>query len=395
MQNINKISFNKNPKTSEELIQQLQDRGMIIEDEIFVKDILSKVNYYRLSGYWFKHQYKYIKEKVIKIICNKEKEGEKIFVEEVIDNLKKINIDLTEEIIQDIRSSFDGNNVRDLFNDKLDDFFNKITFKNVVDIYKFDSKLRSLCFDALEKIEISISTVLCNHMCQTKGAYWFLDKNNINTKIYTKKKKDGTTKKIIIFSHDKLIEQIGNDIEKNNKATFIKSFYSKYNNDFPPYWIISQIITFGTISKIYATLPKMDIESIARNLNVTRKFLEKSLISLSYIRNICAHYSRLWDKEYSLTPGDINFKINNRNNIYNYSFNSFSNNASFFHVFYTIALFLKILYPESKWVTLVTKKIEEYQPKTNGLVSFEKMGFPEGWKELPLIKEMLKNVYKV
>ena len=68
MQNINKISFNKNPKTSEELIQQLQDRGMIIEDEIFVKDILSKVNYYRLSGYWFKHQYKYIKEKVIKII---------------------------------------------------------------------------------------------------------------------------------------------------------------------------------------------------------------------------------------------------------------------------------------------------------------------------------------
>jgi abortive infection bacteriophage resistance protein len=345
MNNAVKIPFDKKSKTSEELIQELKDKGMIIKDEDFAKEILSKVSYYRLSGYWFKYQNKWINRNAVYSSQQEKEEKENKFAKEII-------------------------------------------FENIANIYKFDSKLRSLCFDALEKIEISISSVICDYMCQKYGAYWFLDKNNIKTYI-----KKGN----VIFSHSKLLDKFEEYINNssNKKTSLLKNFYAKYSDKFPPYWIISQFITFGTLSLIYKSLDVQDKMNIAKKLNFYKDFLENTLHTLAYIRNICAHYSRLWDKEYSLTPGDINFKINNRNNIYNYSFNSFSNNASFFHVFYTIALFLKILYPESKWVTLVTKKIEEYQPKTNGFVSFERMGFPEGWEELPLIKEMLKNVYKV
>ena len=390
MENI-KIPFDKQAKTPEELIKQLIKRGMIVDNNDFAEDILSKVNYYRLSGYWFKHQYKYIKEKIIKIIYNRQKEGKKIPSEEVIDNLQSMNIGLNKGIIQDIINSINDNKLVDLFNDKLDNFFDKITFENVVDIYKFDSKLRSLCFDALEKIEISISTAICNHMCQTKTAYWFLDKDNVNTKTYNKKKFDGTVEEITIFSYDKLIERFNKDIKENEKSLFIKNFYSKYSDTYPPYWILSQIITFGTLSKIYTVLSSLDQKAIAKKMNFTVKFLDKSLVFLCYIRNICAHYNRLWDKENSITPININFKATNINSIYNCVFHTENNNTNFFPTFYTIALFLKNLYPKSKWVTLVSDKIKEYQTKTNGLVSFDKMGFPNNWQELPLFKTMLEN----
>ena len=149
-------------------------------------------------------------------------------------------------------------------------------------------------------------------------------------------------------------------------------------------------------------LPSDKME-IAKKLKLYKDFLENSLHALAYIRNVCAHYARLWDNENSITIANIKFYQNNTNSIYNIDFHTVNennimvnkNNINFFPVFYTIALFLKNLYPKSKWVSLVSNRIEEYQTKTNSLVSFERMGFPKGWEELPLIKEMLKNVYKV
>jgi len=344
MRNINKVSFNKQPKTSEELIQQLKDRGMIIEDEDFAKEILSKVSYYRLSGYWFKYQ-------------NKSKAN--------VSNIKKT---------------------------ELENFSKKITFENISDIYKFDSKLKSLCFDALEKIEISVNTVISDYMCNKYGAYWFLDKNNIETIKYRKKKEDSSIEEIIVFSYDKLIEQIEKDIQKNNKAPFIRSFYSKYSDKFPPYWIISQVITFGTISKIYSAISYDNRKEISKRLNFNEAFLNMNLKALSHVRNICAHYSRLWNNKNSLTPANIKFNRVEKNSIYNYTFHTrISNDRTIFPVIYTIALFLINLYPKSKWVSLVSDKITEYQNKTNNLVSFENMGFPDNWQELPLFKNMLEN----
>ena len=186
MKYASRLPFNKQSKTSEELILLLKSKGMIIKDEVFAKELLSKVNYYRLSGYWFKYQAKWFNKN--SMIAENE--------------------------------SFENN------------FIKRITFENISDIYKFDSKLRSLCFDALEKIEISINTVICDYMCNKYGAYWFLDENNIETIKYKKKKFDGTIEEIIIFSHEELIKRISKDIKKNDKATFIKSFYSKYNDKF-------------------------------------------------------------------------------------------------------------------------------------------------------------------
>lgn len=124
-----KVQFFKEAKTADELVDQLINRGMIIVDRDYAKNTLFKVNYYRLSGYWFKFQNKWLKQIPIP------------------DNA-------TRQKIEELNNQF----------------IRSVSFENIVDIYRFDSKLRSLCIDALEKIEIGIGSVLCNHMCQIMKA---------------------------------------------------------------------------------------------------------------------------------------------------------------------------------------------------------------------------------
>ena len=50
---MNKVQYSKPPLTFQEQLQQLQDRGMIFEDEPKALHLLETVSYYRLSGYWY------------------------------------------------------------------------------------------------------------------------------------------------------------------------------------------------------------------------------------------------------------------------------------------------------------------------------------------------------
>lgn len=346
-----KISFFKTAKTSYELLEQLKARGMIIDDENFALDVLSKVNYYRLSGYWFKFQNKWLKTtKTPDNLPPQEKE--------ILDNK----------------------------------FVEIVSFSNIAEIYKFDTKLRSLCLDALEKIEIAIGSTICEHLCVSKGGYWFLDKQNICD--VNKKQKDGTHK--TLFSYEMLLNDFDEIMRRNERTKCIKNFRNKYSNKYPPYWILSQLITFGTLSKLYTSLQAQDKKEIAKKIGLNVDILEKSLQTLAYVRNICAHYARLWDNENSLIPVNIRFNATIANSKFNYNFHRQNNNLTFFPIFYLISFFLHNLYPASKWCTLIADKISEYQVRTQtcnnvALVSYKKMGFPDDWKQLPLFVDMLKN----
>lgn len=99
----------KQPKTYEEQIKILKKRGLVIEDEIYAQDILSKINYYRFSAYT-----------------------------------------LT------------------LKNDDL--FHEGISFDQIYTLYEFDRKLRLDLLSLLEQIEISFRTKISYHLAHKYGA---------------------------------------------------------------------------------------------------------------------------------------------------------------------------------------------------------------------------------
>jgi abortive infection bacteriophage resistance protein len=158
------------------------------------------------------------------------------------------------------------------------------TFENVIKIYNFDADLRILLFDAIEKIEISLRTKLIYHLSHYYDPWWFQ-----NTDLF----KDAPA---LIKSLEKMREEVD-----RSKDIFIKEHKKKYKKDlrFPPAWKTLELSSLGGLSKLYGNL-KNNIEAkdqIAEEFGaVNHTYLPSWLQSIAQIRNLCAHHSRLWNK---------------------------------------------------------------------------------------------------
>ena len=124
-----KIKYDKRPKTFEEQLALLKERGMIVDDDAPALHALSHCNYYRLRGYW-------------------------IPFEE--------------------RDPSTAHGAGHKFQPGT--YFNKI-----LDLYQFDSKLRLLLLEAITAVEISVRTQFAYQLAhETKSAHPHLDPSLFN-----------------------------------------------------------------------------------------------------------------------------------------------------------------------------------------------------------------------
>ena len=69
-----------------------------------------------------------------------------------------------------------------------------------------------------------------------------------------------------------------------------------------PIWMASELLSFGWMSRIYGACHPLIKRKIAGRFNVQDWQLGSWLHTLSYIRNVCAHHSRLWNREIAIKP---------------------------------------------------------------------------------------------
>jgi len=168
---------------------------------------------------------------------------------------------------------------------QITDYFQKnSTFENVIEFYEFDRRLRLLILDAIERVEISIRATLTNYLSSQYGSFAHEKSSNFHDK----------------FFHSEWLAQIKNDV-MHSKETFVQHYQEKYKN-FPviPLWMVAEIISFGTLSIFYKGLKNEDKRKIADNYQLHPKSLTHWLHFLTYVRNVCAHHSRLWNRELSI-----------------------------------------------------------------------------------------------
>ncbi|NWF91092.1 MAG: Abi family protein [Ignavibacteriaceae bacterium] len=158
------------------------------------------------------------------------------------------------------------------------------TFENVIAIYNFDKELRFLLFDVIETIEIVFRTKLIYHLSLELTPWWFEDAYNFKNPV----------------DHSNTLISIDRELQQT-KENFIKRHYLKYHTDNrrPPAWKTIEIASFGTLSKLYGNL-KNHIKAkniIAQEFGtVNHTYFPSWLQSISQIRNMVAHHSRLWNK---------------------------------------------------------------------------------------------------
>ena len=234
-------------------------------------------------------------------------------------------------------------------------------FTTVVDLYNFDRELRLIVFNMIERIEIGIRTQLIYNLSTAYGAWWFENKIYFNNQYYWSKH----------------LESIKKEISRS-KEVFILEHKKKYakDNRCPPAWKSLEVISLGLLSKLYGNLKNQVPEKkrIARDLGVgNHTFLTSWLQSISVVRNICAHHSRLWNRNLSTPPKLLkkapNPFINTKK----------LDQHSFYAVLCNMQYLLQTISPKNRFRQRIEDLLNDYPN-----IDIKAMGFPSNWKNEPL-----------
>jgi abortive infection bacteriophage resistance protein len=166
-------------------------------------------------------------------------------------------------------------------------FFRKGTrFSDVLNLYIFDRELRLLLLDAIERIEISIRAHWAYYFAETYGSHAHLDKS-------LSKKSDW---------HEKNIGLLNEQIKRSDEL-FIKHYQENYNYPVtPPIWAICEVISLGLLSRWLKSLRPGEVRSkISHSYQLDYVVLASFVEHLTYLRNVCAHHSRLWNRRMTKT----------------------------------------------------------------------------------------------
>ncbi|HEY9559911.1 MAG TPA: Abi family protein [Anseongella sp.] len=242
------------------------------------------------------------------------------------------------------------------------------TFENAFSLYCFDRELRKLISGELEKIEVAVRAKMIYTLWHSHDAFWYQ-----NPSLFTNRNKAASTIKKLRK------ENVRSDEE------FVKAFNDKYSDPLPPACIILEISSFGNLSAIYSNLkPGRNKRKIANDFGVDDRTFASWLHSLTYVRNICAHHSRLWNKEMGISPRiptKPQRQFLNKTMLPNPDPGRppiLNNNKAYFLLSIVIYL-LDIINPKHSF----KKKLNQLF-RTYPMADLKAMGFPSEWEREPL-----------
>ncbi len=184
-----------------------------------------------------------------------------------------------------------------LYQKEKDKFNEGTTFDDVLNLYLFDRELRLLIFDAIERIEVAIRAQIIYQLAHKYGAHW-----QDNASIFKPSFNHPLGFVVDVFNDTQKI--ISEHCNARHQEVFIKHYTAKYSSpDNPPSWMSIELLTVGQLSRLYTSLiQNKDKQDIASFFGLHHTVFTSWLHSITYIRNICAHHSRLWNRELAIKP---------------------------------------------------------------------------------------------
>lgn len=156
------------------------------------------------------------------------------------------------------------------------------SFDEIVALYQFDAEIRSLFLKYLLQIERHIGNLI---------AYYFIELHGIGQSEYMNPENYNN-----IPRNQKTISGLMRKLYGAVNTTdyaYVNYYREQYGNI--PLWITTNVMTFGSLSKMYHVLPQSLRSKICRHYpSIHQKQLERFLSILTKFRNVCAHSDRLF-----------------------------------------------------------------------------------------------------
>lgn len=227
-------------------------------------------------------------------------------------------------------------------------------FDTAYKIYLFDKHLRQLVIKELEKIEIAVRAKMIYIFSHKDGPFWYTNPRNFkNTKV-----------------HEDTLVKIQEEFHRSD-AQFIQAYKQKYSDSLPPSWSAFEIISFGSISRLYYEIKSGKSKRVVSEyFGLDDKTFASWLHGLVYVRNVCAHHARLWNRIMRIQPGKL---ISPKNTWL--SNTSIPNNRTYY-VLSMIVYLLNNLDESNSMVTDLKSLLIEYDN-----IDTRAMGFPSDWRK--------------
>lgn len=326
--------YSKPHLTHEQQLALMVKRGLACPDEAAAIGLLKTVGYYRLSAYVYPFR-----------------------------ELIPFDPTLDKGIPQPYRSDA----IRD-----------GVTFDHVEALWRFDRKLRLLCLDAIETVEIGLRSRLA-YVLGLRDPLGHVHRGSLDPTACSRPVRRGSQP----AGQDEFDQWLAKYDQLKHDARsedYVVHYERKYEGDMPV-WIAIEFFDFGALSRLFSLLDKRDQNSIAKDVGVSGgPLLAAWLRNINYLRNLCAHHSRLWNRQPTYQPAK--FSPTQVSSDLVHAARMEPRNKIYIHLA-VLAYLVRNLDPCQNWplaVRTLTKKF----PDVPGVSPETDMGFPAGWVDMPL-----------
>lgn len=229
-------------------------------------------------------------------------------------------------------------------------------------LYLFDRSLRLLVMDAIEQIEVSVRTQWAYHLAiRHNNPHAFLDPSLFRDE---RKHKTGLDTLKEEYSH--------------SRETFIEHYRNTYDDPaLPPIWAMCEVMSLGQLSRWISNLKfRADRQAIADTYDLDEQILCSFLGHLTYVRNLCAHHSRLWNRQFTIT-----MRIPGKRPHHALAWFNRAAERQLYNTLAMLAVLLARIEPETYWSSRLQALIDHFPD-----IRLAAMGFPDQWRSFPLWK---------
>ncbi len=286
---------------------------------------------------------------------------ESISIDEQIANLKEIGLIIEDEnYAREILNNISYFRIIKAYSLRLKPkngtYEDGVKFEDITNLYFFNANLRHILFPVIEIVEINLRCRIANYFSLKYGVLGYKNEENFVNTTY----------------HKELLADIECEVGRNSRAPFIKNYKENYENGDIPLYALVEVFSFGTLSKFFKNMLPEDKKQVSKTFGVGYTYFESWIENIAYVRNMCAHYGRLYNAKMVKTP--ILYKEYNA--LCRAEKGKIPNNR----LFATIICLKYILQGAKQWGEFVDK-LEELVRKYE-VVDVSTMGFSDDWLDI-------------
>jgi abortive infection bacteriophage resistance protein len=223
------------------------------------------------------------------------------------------------------------------------------TFQDVLKLYDFDRELRLVCMDAVERIEVALRAAIVSEVAVPAGSHFYLDPAH--------------------FDRVDSFVDFYQTARREERHLGVRHYRRRYSTpEHPPIWVMMEASTFGVLSRLFSGLTLEHRKAVALRFGYDELVLSSWFRSITLVRNLSAHHSRLWNAPMHVDQPIAAKKLRGEQ----------SPTDRLYARLVAIAALLEMIDPGSDWKQSLVALLSRYPT-----VPLRPLGMAPGWDKRP------------